>query len=386
MTKYVWKHLPFAVYIDTNVLRSAGPSLNKQWMSELLSLINEYGISLCISELVVQEWCEHISKTLESNRQKLFSSISLLKDYNIKIPNIEPHEANLPEKPDLVEIVTHKLKNSGFTIIKNWDGPLSQLLTEAVEKYPPFEQGGKGFCDAVILESYVKHAVEIYSEARVLVVSNDSAVKRSEKRFKKHGIAVEFVVESEIVEKLKSLLKDEVATYNEEKDRLLEEYILSHAVHIREYINTTPIEITKLMLEGHLTKDEDKIYGTIERILSVKPTQITKVVGGAPTYGEETPQDRYPIQIFVEIEIDIIVSQYGSGTLTEIVGLLQQPLAVVQPDMIDRDSPVTLKRGTRYQLQEITKTIKRSITVRATIDAGQKEKDVFDDFRIENII
>ncbi|GAG02269.1 unnamed protein product, partial [marine sediment metagenome] len=104
------------------------------------------------------------------------------------------------------------------------------------------------------------------------------------------------------------------------------------------------------------------------------------------TYGEETPQDRYPIQIFVEIEIDIVVRQYGGGLLTGVLGLLTQPLAVVQPDMIDRDSPVTLKRDTNYQLQEITKTIKRSITVRANIDAGQKKKDVFDDFRIENII
>ncbi|GAG04841.1 unnamed protein product, partial [marine sediment metagenome] len=265
--------------------RSAGPSLNKQWMSELLSLKNEYGISLCISELVVQEWCEHISEILKVNRQKLFSSISLLKDYKIQVPNIEPQEANLPEKHDLVEIVTHKLENSGFAIIKNWDGSLSQLLTEAIEKYPPFEQGGKGLCDAVILESYVKHAMENYSKARVLVVSNDSAVKRSENRFEKHGISVEFIVESEIVEKLKSLLKNEWATYKEEKDSQLEEYILTHGSNILEYVNKTPIKITDWMLEGPFEKEEDKIYGTIERILSVKPTQITKVVGGAPTYG-----------------------------------------------------------------------------------------------------
>ena len=133
------------------------------------------------------------------------------------------------------------------------------------------------------------------------------------------------------------------------------------------------------MLEGFFTKEEDRIYGTIERILSIRPTRITKVIGGAPTYGEETPKDRYPIQIFVEIEIDIVVRQYGFG-------LLIQPRAVVQPDMINKDSPVPLEKGTKYEPQEITKTIKRSITVRATIDAEKEKQGVFEDFRIEKII
>ncbi|MBW1796480.1 MAG: hypothetical protein JRJ38_19030 [Deltaproteobacteria bacterium] len=60
MTEYVWKHLPYAIYLDTNVLRSAGPNLDAQWINELLSITNKYGMSLCISDLVLAEWCEHI--------------------------------------------------------------------------------------------------------------------------------------------------------------------------------------------------------------------------------------------------------------------------------------------------------------------------------------
>lgn len=379
MTDYVWKHLPYAVYLDTNVLRSAGPSLNEQWISELLSITNKYGISLCISELVLQEWCEHIYEILNNSRRKLFSSLSLLKDYSIQVPNIESKEINLPQKPDLVGMVAQKLINSGFKIVKNWDAPLSQLLNEAVEKYPPFKQGGKGLCDAVILESYVQHAKENFSKARVLVISNDSAVKCSENRFKKHGIAVEFIGESEIVEKLKSLLKNELTSLIEERNSQLNKYIRTHESSILEYVNKTPIKINDWMIQGPLAKEEDRIYGTIERILSVRPTKIINVIGGAPAYGEKTPQDRYPIQIFVEIEIDIVVRQYGAG-------FLFQTRAIVQPDMIDKDSPVTVEKGTDFQLQEITKTIKRSITVHTTIDAEKEKKAVFDNFRIEKII
>jgi hypothetical protein len=379
MTEYIWKHLPYAVYLDTNGLRSAGHSLKKPWVNELLSITNKYGISLCISELVLEEWCEHIIEILKGNRQKLLSSISLLKDYNIQVPTIEPQEINLPEKSELIELVTQKLINAGFKIIKNWDAPLSKLLNEAVEKRPPFEQGGKGLCDAIILESFVEHAKENFTEARVLVISNDAAVKRSEDRFKKHGITVDFLGESDIVIKLKSLLKNEVATYIEEKESRLKDYILAHGSMILDLVKKTPLKITDWMLDGHFTKEEDRIYGSIERILSVRPTKIANVVGGAPTYGEETPQDRYPVQIFVEIELDIVVSQYNFG-------LFMQTRAIVEPGMIDKNSPVTLEKKTNLQPQEITKTIKRSIAVYATLDGEKEKQDIFDDLRIEKII
>ena len=381
MVEYVWKHLPYAIYLDTNVLRSAGASLDAQWVNELLSITNKYGISLCICELVLAEWCEHIIEVLESNRQKLLSSMSLLKHYDIQVPDIKPDEVNLPEKIQLTEVVSRKLKIAGFDVIHNWDAPLSQLLIEAIAKKPPFEQGGKGLCDAVILESYAKHAKENLTEARVLVVSHDGAVKRSEDRFKERGIIVDFIGESDIVRKLKSLLKDEVAAYIETEKSRLKEYVLTYEATILDFVKKTPLRITDWMLDLPFAKEEDRIYGTIETILSARPTKIIDVIGGAPTYGEETAQDRYHVRIFVEIELDIVVSQYGFG-----FDLWGQTRAIVQPDMLDRNAPVTLEKSVNWKPQKITKTIKRSVTVLATLDAEKEKRDVFGDFRIEKII
>ncbi|MDO9350958.1 MAG: hypothetical protein Q7U55_06945, partial [Deltaproteobacteria bacterium] len=159
----------------------------------------------------------------------------------------------------------------------------------------------------------------------------------------------------------------------------LKEYILTHESMILDFVKKTPLKITDWMLEGLFTKEEDRIYGRIERILSIRPTKITNVVGGAPTYGEETPPDRYPVQIFVEIELDIVVNQYGFGFLV-------QPRAIVQPDMIDKNSPVTLEKSANWQPQEITNTIKRSVTVHATLDAEKEKQNIFDNFRIEKIV
>ena len=379
MSDYVWKHLPYAIYLDTNALRSAGLNLNASWINELLSITNEYGISVCISELVLTEWCEHVIEVLEKSRQTLLSSIALLKHYGISVPDIEP---SLPGKAQLVGVVSGMMKAAGFKVISNWDAPLSRLLNEAVAKRPPFDKGGKGFCDAVILESYAEHAKGNFAEARVLVISNDGPVKRSSERFEDRGITVEFVGELEIVGKIKSLLNDELAAYLEDKKSRLRDYVLAYEPKILDFVGKTPFKITDWMLfVPSFGEPTDQINGTIEAILSVRPVRIIDVIGGAPIYGEKTAQNRYPIQIFVEIELDIVVNEYDFG-----LGGFGQARAILQPNLVDSTSPVTLDRTFAWKPRETNKTIKRSLTVLATLDAEKEKDDVFDDFRIEKIV
>ena len=230
-----------------------------------------------------------------------------------------------------------------------------------------------------MLESYTAHAKETFAQARELVGSHDKAVRRSAGRFEKHGVFVEFADESDIVAKLKSLLKVEIATYIEEEESRLKEYILQYESDIIDFVRRTPLRITDWMLNSPLAQMKDEISGTIERILSITPIGIAGVLAASRPYGEEVPEDRYPVQIHVEIEIDVVVRQYGFGHL-------MQTRAVVQPDMIDGDSPVTLERTASVQPQENTKTIKRTITVYATLDSEKEKQKILDGFRIERIV
>jgi hypothetical protein len=318
----------------------------------------------------------------EGNRQKLLSSMALLRHYGISLPEIKPGEISLPGKLQLVGIVSGMMKAAGFSVIPNWNAPLSRLLNEAVVKRPPFDQGGKGLCDAVILESYAEHARENFAKARVLVISNDGAVKRSEERFSDREIVVDFVGKSEIVAKLKSLLSDELSTYLEAKKSKLTAYVQAHEPEILDFIKKTPLEITDWTINPPSGELNDRIIGTIESILSVRPVRITDVIGGAPTYGEETAKDRYPVRISVEIELEIVVTEPGS-----LLGLLgPQARAIVQPNIIDSASPVSLEKKTyEWKPREIVKTIRRLLTVLATLDAQKEKDDVFDDLRIEKV-
>lgn len=383
MTGYVWKHLPSAVYLDTNVLRSAGPNLDASWINELLSITNEYGINVCISELVLSEWCEHITDVLKGNRQKLLSSIILLKKYGILVPDIKSDQITIPEKDQFIELVSKMMSNAGFKIIQNWDGPLSLIIKEAVIKRPPFEQGGKGLCDMVIIESYAAHAMEHFPKGRVLVISNDAAVKRSGERFVDHEIAVDFVSETEIVPKLKSLLDDEISSFIDTRNENLRAFIVEHEPEIIDFVKKSQLEITDWKLNPPFGKEHDPLFGTIESIISVKPIGISDVIGGAPIYGEEIPEDRYPVKISVEIELELVVSVFGFGFG---FGLLPNAKAIVKPDLLDNKSPVALeKREAEWTPQEKNKTIRRNFTVFATINAEKEKKGIYDDLRIEKV-
>lgn len=383
MTKYVWKHIPYAIYLDTNVLRASGPRLDAPWINELLSITTEYGISVCISELVLAEWCEYLADVLETNRQKLLSSVDLLQHYGASMPDIHRDEIGLLGKTNLNTMVCEKLKAAGVSVIPNWDVPLAELLADAVTKKPPFEEGGKGLCDAVIVESYVKHARDTFAQPRVLMVSRDNAVKRSGDRFTDRGVVVDFIDEKSIVEKVKSLLKEEIAAFIEKEKAKLREYVMAYESAVLDLVKRTPLKITDWMLNAPFAGEgEDRIEGTIESILSIKPTRIIDVIGGAPTYGEEPSQERYPVRISVELELDIIVREYGFG-----LGVFGKTRALVVPDILDSASPVSLKT-TAYDWKgrETTRTIKRNLTVLATLDAEKKKRGILEDFRIEGIV
>jgi hypothetical protein len=132
MTEYIWKHLPYAIYFDTNAIRSASPCLNRPWISELLSIADKYGISLYISELVLRELCKHLIETLQTNKSRLLASIALLGEYGIEVPQIDADQVALPDETVLIETVKIKMSDMGFKFIGNWDAPLSHVLTASL--------------------------------------------------------------------------------------------------------------------------------------------------------------------------------------------------------------------------------------------------------------
>ncbi len=379
MTKeYERKHLPDAVYLDTNVLREAGYYLNKPWMSELRALSSKYGISLCVTELVLEEWCEYIFEELQKQRQKIISALGFLKQFEIKTPDIGESFIELPDRNQLRQIIRNYLNNAGFEIIKNWSAPIEKLIDEAVTKRPPFESGGKGFRDAVIVESYSLHAADNFKNSRILVVTKDNAILRTQERFKQRNVDVTFVFASEVVSKLNSLLDDELSSLLAEQQKQLLAFVESRKKQLFDFVNNSPLKFNDFWLQISASED-DRIEGTIERILSAKPTRIDRVVGGASHFREQVDKDRYPIDVWIELELEVIVSQYNT------LSSLFKPKAVGRPQMISEETPLSLEDREPLEKIEKTLTIKRNIKVEATVENAGVDNGVYKDFRLDRV-
>jgi hypothetical protein len=376
MTKYKPQFLPNGIYLDTNILRKARFDLSESWMIELRAFANDFGIKLFLPELVLDEWTKYIFESLKSNYSKLSSVIKFFRDYNIGIPDFDETDVKLPEWKTLKDIMRDRLNNSGFIIIENWTGPLESLINEAVRKIPPFDEGGKGFCDVIILESIIKHASNKLKNARIMVISDDKAVKRSNDRFMKHDINVIFADQEDVLTILDSSLDKEAAALQQHREELLFNFVKTYEALIIDFIKKEPIKFTDSWLDGY---GDNKVEGSVTSVLSVIPLRITKVVGGVSLSQEDVTPDRYPINIWVEAELDVLVDKF------DFFSNRNEPLAIEIPEKIDANAPLKINKRFNFDTHVVKDRIKRNIYVEATISKDKTESGDYKDFRLEKV-
>jgi len=376
MAKYNLKFMPMAIYLDTNILRNAGFDLSQSWMIELRAFAKDLSMKLNIPELVLDEWTKIILDELNLNRNNLLSAARFLGDYNVILPDFDESEARLPEWISLKEIIRGRLEDSGFEIIENWSGNMDQLISEALCKFPPFVKGDKGFCDAIILESIILHASRFVKDARIMVISNDKGVRSSDKRFAKYDINVTFADGSDVIEKLKTSLDDETAELQKYNERLLFDFVKGKEDIIIEFIKKAPLKFTDSWLQSF---GDNRISGTVESVLRVKPARVSKVVGGVQYWQTKTLPGRYPVDIWVATELDVLVHDLN------IYGTFYEPRAIEVPENINEQTPLDLENRFYWPPRTVKQTITRDVHIEATVNEEGVESGDFEDLKLESV-
>ena len=65
---------------------------------------------------------------------------------------------------------------------------------------------------------------------------------------------------------------------------------------------------------------------------------------------------------------------------------MSQTKAIIQPDSVNSVTPVELNNSFDFTApREVIQSIKRTLTIYATIDAEKKSQDIYEDFRIEEL-
>ncbi|MBC8277178.1 MAG: DUF4935 domain-containing protein [FCB group bacterium] len=379
MSEFELKQFPDAVYFDTNILRSMNIYQNDPWFVEFVSFVKqEIEIEFYICDLIVSEYSYYLlNEIIKKNLSKFQNAYKSMSSYGIQLPDIEIGSLKLPAYKTFEKTVKDRLINRHFKIINNHSINSELLLNESVNKYPPFESGDKGFRDAVILETYADHAKNTFEKPRIIVVSSDGAVTRSIDRFKRQRVEVEFVKKDDLLQELRSKLDSEVSNIIQQREKKLYSFIVDHEENIFDFVRNNDIEITEWWLAPYLRKEN--FSGTIREILSIEPKKIEKIIEGVDGFRESVPDDKNPIDIWVEVEVKIIVEDFN---IEDILGI---KYGVVKPETMQESEPLLVERPMYNQPMIKQIEIYRAVMVEATMDKKSKLDFSFSNLKLERI-
>ncbi|MBN1515991.1 DUF4935 domain-containing protein [Candidatus Sumerlaeota bacterium] len=379
MTEHNQKKLPDAVYLDTGILQTSGANFNEPWMTQIRAFAKEFDLPLHITDLTVAELCEHISNTLKADCEKLLSASAYIRAHQIPVPPPAECTMTLPEGTKLIQIVRDRLINAGFQIIENSPLSYDQLINEAVQRKPPFTTEGNGLCKAILLESFAQHALQNYENPSVIVISNDDAIIESGERFTSRDIDVQILRAHQAIDAMKNLLgKDMVIRYQLRENNLLN-LVRFHEQQVLDFVKSSLIQSRDAWLQSPFTF-EDEVQGSVQSIVSAKPVAISKVVGGCAAFPQKIPWGRYPVAIWVSLEIDLAIVDFPlhHNTAMPYYPGRKQNGAAQQPSALDT--------MLSWQPTERQETVYRDVYVEATVRTRNPYKSEENDLRCERIL
>ncbi|MCP4546391.1 MAG: DUF4935 domain-containing protein [bacterium] len=311
---------PCGIFLDTNALIDAGQELSATWLTHIRETSLSFNIPIVISEVVLSEYCEWLHGQLVKKKSHVHTSFRVFKKIGINTPSIDEEELSIPTGVDLKELLRDKLVNSGFIILPDCELTVQELLEEAVKHKLPFQENDKGFRDAVILETFARHIEINECVKRVLIVSRDRAVCRSQSRFVDRRLEVEFHPPGEVCARLTELIEQFLDDLARERNERLEEHVMTHEEAILAYCRATPISTSEWWLKPPTCTDLP-FLSTIEKISKIEPVRIDSMALGTKPPLSDIPEDRYPVSVTVEYSVEMEVSHYPNRLLGQSIVL-----------------------------------------------------------------
>ncbi len=373
----VRRHLFDAVLLDTNAVRSLGISLDAAWFSELCEICRRADVPVAVIDVTLDEWTTQHRSMLQEKNSQVRAGLRFIEQ--ISGTPIALSEITLPDNSAIKQFLKRQLEAQEVRIIETQPQEVADYIAEALNKVSPFEKGGKGFMDAVILDSIVAYAKTLKSQARVLVISDDAAVLRSQDRFDQSGVEVEFAKREEAKDKAASSLSSAENEFIRQRDAALLKHVRESEPRILQEFNEKPIKISNIFLRKAL---EDSKLGPLlpERIVGLRPKGVERVsvVYGYPE--SVVGLDRYRVHVYVQCEVDVVLSRFAVSTGSSIFG---QTTITIDGTDVRTHLPIESPRMSGDE-PEATQTILMSISIDGSIARQAFEQGSCEGFRVED--
>lgn len=346
---------PQIIYLDTNAVRELSYGISNVEYLKLKEFCKSNKISLAASEVVIYEW-------YYMQRREVVSEISRIKQSINKINlllNITQPEYKEPKLyPVLISKVNKYMREAGIRWVKTTRKiSIKKLISLAARKIKPFEEKGeKGFRDMVLLLTAVEDMKKL-NYRNAILITNDNVFKHEEIKIHLQGKVLKIMNNfNDSLTYLENVMKDKAIDYfTNEANRLLK-YLQTKKDDIFKYVIENA-QVSEDFLRGDMffIKLEEKFYGNIEKIIEVKPTDISSAFPSLTRKTETQPKYFKDVTFTVEVDFKLSISP---------INLFNKPkFSIANPSEFQK---------TKFILPSIygestEKTVKRPINVEAVV-------------------
>lgn len=305
---------PEAVYLDANVLISLPHHLQVPELLSLREVADQVGTTLFVPELAVNEWMEHrvFEASAHIARMRTASETlgSMLKRRPLEFEDLSDQDLGR----DVRQAMRVRLESAGLQVVATPRLDVAELCRLFVEKAPPFGAGDKGFKDAVIIETILRHAAQERGFRRIVVGSSDSKFGHAEiaERFSESGVALEVVggKPKHVIARTVSYLREKMEAagrhFEAQRTEALTRFLREQEVQVFDYVNRFAdtgyawLFDRSRIADPDSPEDERLWQAGNARVDLVRPMEILSA-----QLSEQDPHGRYFFVCRVKVECDL---------------------------------------------------------------------------------
>lgn len=307
---------PTVVYVDANAIFGIGPKLDSADLSKLRDLAREAGIELLVPETARLEVLRKFRVAHAEKAAQFASADKALR--RSEIVSREPLDFDEQASVSVfADAIAKRFDSVGWRTIDTPDVNVRNLMIRAVEREVPFTEDGKGFRDAVIIETIADEFSKRGVPERLLLVTQNV------KDFEPSGLSSRAASAGHTLQ-ITSGFDSAVSIINEDLRRIGKNYVQSdqktilafarkHANEIRDYLQReyAPIEL------GIRGFGENTLMPTlggwkIDQVLALNIEEPEEVFLNPGVYPDESQKSgRLHFNIAVRVRYTLALSRYA---------------------------------------------------------------------------
>lgn len=364
-----------AVYFDTSVIRKFSLGGLAEGLATLRKIAAQSAVELFAPEVCVRELVGYHKRSIAEQLQEFDQVFERLQPY-LSPGTSKPGRPSCISTEVIRSAVEGDLGEAGVTLVPMPSVSVGDLVDMAVERCPPFDAGGRGFRDAVILETILEHARSFAGFIAILATADKDFDER-ELRRRGEGIGIKLMRASGL-DALGSLINDKlwkaaVELHGEEQNALLE-FLRSRGDEVLSQLRSKLEPSEDFLLgKGRFSESggtEVSVFlmlPSVERIEGYRFGEFGPGTLAGGLLAKRQPGREY-FEITVEAEFDVVISA---------VPLLLEFKRLTLPTV----SSPREARHPSFERKEQRSTLKRTVAFTVSIARGPEGE--FEDPRVE---